>query len=176
MQNSYNLYGENSFEFEIVEVCFCDEEELNKKEIEYIQLFDSYNNGFNETPGGEGRARIVTESERSAMSQRVRGELNPMYGKTGYKNPNSKLTDREVKMIYVYLNSKHNGEYTQQGIADYFHVSRDTIKRIRSLEQHKYLMNYNLESEEAQQLLQEFLIIFKSQPQAKSKCNRLRKV
>lgn len=101
---------------------------------------------------------------------------NPMYGRCGATNPNSRLTDEEVKMIYVYLNSQYNGEYTQQGIADYFGVSRDTIKRIRSLEQHKYLKDFDLQSEEAKLLLDNFLEIFKGQPQAKSKCNRLRKV
>lgn len=40
----------------------------------------------------------------------------------------------------------------------------------------KHLKDFDLESEEASKLLDEFLEIFKSQPQAKSKCNRLRKV
>ena len=178
LQNSYNKYGENSLRFEIIEICnnSISDEELSKKEVDYIKLYNTFNDGFNETPGGEGRSRIVTEEERKQMSIRVLGKNNPMYGRTGSKNPNARLTDKEAKMIYVYLNSNYNGEYTQQGIADYFHVSRDTIKRIRNLKEHKYLKDFNLESEEAKDLLKEFLEIFKNQPQAKSKCNRLRKV
>ena len=40
----------------------------------------------------------------------------------------------------------------------------------------KYLKDFDLEFEEASKWLDEFLEIFKSQPQAKSKYNRLRKV
>lgn len=177
MQNCFNKYGENSFHFEIMNKYEnITEQELNNIEIEQIKLYDTYFNGMNETTGGEGRGRVVTQEERKKMSLRVSGEKNPMYNRYGESNPNSKLTDEESKMIYVYLNSKYNGEYTQQGIADYFHVGRDVIKRIRSLKQHKNLKNFDLESEEAHNLLDKFLEIFKSQPQAKSKCNRLRKV
>ena len=177
LQHSYNKYGEESLRFEIIEVNNnWTEEELANKEIAYIKQYNSFIDGFNETEGGEGRARIVSEEEKAQMSLRVRGNKNPMYGRTGSKNPNARLTDKEAKMIYVYFNSPYNGEYTQQGVADYFHVSRDTIKRIRNLSQHKYLKNFDLSSDEAQELLEEFLNIFKSQPQAKSKCNRLRKV
>ena len=178
LQNSYNKYGENSLVFDIVEECDdnISQEESSLKEIKYIEEFNSFKDGFNETIGGEGRSRVVIDEERLQMSIRVLGDKNPMWGRTGSKNPNSRLSDKEAKMIYVYLNSKYNGVYTQQGIADYFKVSRDTIKRIRNLSQHKYLKDFDLESEEASKLLDEFLEIFKSQPQAKSKCNRLRKV
>lgn len=134
MQYCYNKYGEDSFHIEIIdEFDSITKEELAEKEIEYIRKFDSYYNGMNETTGGEGRGRIVSDEEKRQMSERVKGSKNPMYGRCGATNPNSRLTDEEVKMIYVYLNSNYNGEYTQQGIADYFGVSRDTIKRIRSL-------------------------------------------
>lgn len=177
LQNCYNKYGEQSFHFEILEKRDnITNEELSLLEIDYIKRFDNYFNGMNETTGGDGRGRIVSEEERKKMSERILGEKNPMYGRCGATNPNSRLADEEVKMIYVYLNSQYNGEYTQQGIADYFGVSRDTIKRIRSLEQHKYLKDFDLQSEEAKLLLDNFLEIFKGQPQAKSKCNRLRKV
>lgn len=56
--NSYNYslslafrkYGLENFKFEILELCSI--ENLNEKEIHYIKLFDSFNNGYNSTPGG----------------------------------------------------------------------------------------------------------------------------
>ena len=114
MQRCYNKYGEESFHFEILEKREnITNEELNLLEIKYIKRFDTYYNGMNETTGGDGRGRIVSEEEREQMSKRILGEKNPMYGRCGAKNPNSRLADEEVKMIYVYLNSKYNGEYTQ---------------------------------------------------------------
>jgi hypothetical protein len=36
----------------------CSREELNEKEIYYIQKFDSVNNGYNQVPGGNQRTSI----------------------------------------------------------------------------------------------------------------------
>lgn len=47
LQNCYNLYGEDSLIFEIIEICSI--EEAIKKEYDYINLYKSYDNliGFN---------------------------------------------------------------------------------------------------------------------------------
>jgi hypothetical protein len=50
VQNYYNKYGLP--EFQVLEECI--PELLVEKEIEYIEEFDSYNNGLNLTNGGEG--------------------------------------------------------------------------------------------------------------------------
>jgi len=44
-------YGKEAFSTEILEECL--KEELNEKEIFYIEKFDTYKNGYNETPGGD---------------------------------------------------------------------------------------------------------------------------
>lgn len=43
--------GIENFEFSILEEC--QPEELNEREIYWIQYYDSYNNGYNSTPGGQ---------------------------------------------------------------------------------------------------------------------------
>lgn len=80
LQNSYNKYGENSLVFDIVEECDdnISQEELSLKEIKYIEEFNSFKDGFNETIGGEGRSRVVIDEERLQMSIRVLGDKNPM--------------------------------------------------------------------------------------------------
>lgn len=50
LQKAYEKYGEPS----IHTIEECEQESLYKKEREYIIEFDSYNNGFNSSPGGEG--------------------------------------------------------------------------------------------------------------------------
>ena len=48
-------YGLENFEVKEVEVCSL--EEVNNKEIYWIKYYDSYNNGYNETIGGEGNPK-----------------------------------------------------------------------------------------------------------------------
>lgn len=52
--NAMNKYGKENFYVELLE----DDipiDLLNEKEIEYIELYDSYYNGYNSTKGGDGR-------------------------------------------------------------------------------------------------------------------------
>ena len=54
LQSAWCKYGEVNFEFKIIELC--DKEILDKKEIYYINYFNTQNNmyGYNRTSGGEG--------------------------------------------------------------------------------------------------------------------------
>lgn len=52
LYEAFRKYGIENFEFSILEEC--SEEQLNDKEKFYIQKYNSYNNGYNETLGGEG--------------------------------------------------------------------------------------------------------------------------
>lgn len=54
-------YGEDNFLVETLEEC--DVEKLNEREIYYIAKFDSFNNGYNTTLGGEGKKIIFTDSQ-----------------------------------------------------------------------------------------------------------------
>lgn len=61
LQSSWNKYGENSFEFRIIELC--DEDVLCDREIYYISKFQTQNNilGYNKTSGGDGVRDINQE-------------------------------------------------------------------------------------------------------------------
>lgn len=52
LQNAWNYYGGNNFEWTVREVCVDSYEDLYKLEIQEIAKFDSYNNGYNCTVGG----------------------------------------------------------------------------------------------------------------------------
>lgn len=67
LQNAYNKYGVNSFVFEIIEEC--DKKYIVKREQYYIDLFDSYNNGYNCLPKARSTfGRILTNETRIKMS------------------------------------------------------------------------------------------------------------
>lgn len=58
---------------------------LDQKEIDWIKELNSIHpNGYNLSNGGQG---FLTVEEREQMSERVRGENNPMYGMCGELNP-----------------------------------------------------------------------------------------
>lgn len=57
LYNAMNKYGVENFNIEEVEKVFYTEngKELEEKEQYYIDLYDSYNNGYNATVGGDGK-------------------------------------------------------------------------------------------------------------------------
>ena len=79
LYNAIRLYGLENFSFEIIEECSIDE--LNEREIYYINYFDSYNNGYNSTYGGDGSSGffakinpnilqdIINDLQNSSLSQ-----------------------------------------------------------------------------------------------------------
>ena len=104
LQNSYNKYKEYSFSWTVLE--YCDESELDEREIYWIAYYDTYKNGFNANEGGSGNRGYKRSEEtnkkasesikkfrenasdmRQEFSERMRGENNPMYGRTGSLNP-----------------------------------------------------------------------------------------
>lgn len=52
LQKEFNIYGEENFIFTIEYEDNCTEEEIGIKEQEYIKLYDSYHNGYNQNEGG----------------------------------------------------------------------------------------------------------------------------
>ena len=79
-------YGIDNFIFEVLEECSVDE--LDTKEIEYIKLFNTYNNGYNQTEGGSGsRGQIIKISKN---------DLYEIYDLL----LNSKISQREIAMRF----------------------------------------------------------------------------
>lgn len=70
LYNAMNMYGVNNFYVETLEENI-PLEQLDELEIQYIAQYDSYNNGYNSTPGGDGRIinKINNEEEVLKMAQ-----------------------------------------------------------------------------------------------------------
>lgn len=102
LQNAWNKYGSENFDFSII--FECPEDELDKYEIYYIAVYKSYlpERGYNKTYGGDGgvptdetRLKMSlahigimgTPESKSKQSLKLSGENNPMYGRRGELNP-----------------------------------------------------------------------------------------
>ena len=60
LQRSWNKYGKDNFDMSIIEECSL--EELPEREKYWIKYYDSFNNGFNQTIGGEGNPQLTVET------------------------------------------------------------------------------------------------------------------
>lgn len=102
LQRAWNKYGEENFSWEILELCSVDC--LNEREQYWIDKYDSFNNGFNQTLGGDGlrgyccsdetkkkhaiaSERMWTPERRQEQRDKMLGSSNPMSGKVGELNP-----------------------------------------------------------------------------------------
>ena len=68
LQRAFRKYGLEKFTFEIIEEC--QQSELNDKEIYWVQHYDTFFNGYNQTLGGDGQG--------SGMKERVIGIINDL--------------------------------------------------------------------------------------------------
>ena len=66
IHNAMRKYGKDDFIFEIIERC--PQDIINEREKYWIDFYDSYNNGYNLTIGGEGiKGKVFSEEERENM-------------------------------------------------------------------------------------------------------------
>ena len=66
-------YGIENFIYGIIEEC--DENQLIEKEIHYINLYDTFNNGLNTAPGGESGGNLHSEKTKEKMSLSRKGKI-----------------------------------------------------------------------------------------------------
>lgn len=68
LQNAWNKYGEDNFDFTVLEMCPL--KDLDEKEIYWINFYDCFNNGYNLAEGGLGcRGYKHTEEELQKMRE-----------------------------------------------------------------------------------------------------------
>lgn len=88
-------YGFENFSYEII--IECSQEECLSKEVEYILVYDSYNNGYNSTKGGEDNPSFNQEIVEKRTKQLLENPaINAKLSHKGEENPNALLTEKDV--------------------------------------------------------------------------------
>lgn len=81
LYNAMRKYGVENFTYRLIDVA-SDWQDACKKERFYIAKYNSRDNGYNMTLGGEGQYGLVyTDEMRKARSILSKGEGNPNYGR-----------------------------------------------------------------------------------------------
>ncbi|MDM0746421.1 GIY-YIG nuclease family protein [Clostridium perfringens] len=121
LQNAYNFYGEEFFKFEAIHIC--DElDDLNKLEVYYIYKFNTLEDGYNLTAGGDGSFGFDEESRKKALKLRKMKLLK------------NRGIDKNIiigikKSLTIPTNKLFKNRCSE--IADIFNVSINTVINIR---------------------------------------------
>ncbi len=103
--NAIKKYGWNNFNHEILVDNIPTIEEANKLEIYYINLYDSKNNGYNATLGGDGTKGLKHSDEYcKRLSENRKGEKNPMFNKPSKTAKKVAQIDLQGNIVKVYNN------------------------------------------------------------------------
>ena len=132
LQHAWNKYGEDNFEFTVI--CECDENQLNAREEYYIFELMSYDRrvGYNRTYGGGSglpteetrqkrseiqKIRMSNPEIRKKISEALKGEKNPNYGRTGEKHPlyGTHLSEEQRKRISEANKGENHPMYGRTG-------------------------------------------------------------
>lgn len=143
LQNVFNKYGENDLIFHVIKECKF--EETAELEKYYIQKYNSYEKGFNSTLGGEWGApgRKFSEETLKKMSERVKGEKNPGWGKFGDLNPHSKITKEIASYIFFFTHS--NKKFPRGSRKDFIGKYGITLDIYKKIQQNKTWPNLRKE-------------------------------
>lgn len=68
LQKAYNKYGLDAFSFNILYQEDCDQEQLNKLEEQYIEKYNSYENGYNCNRGGQQHNGFESKLKQSDIN------------------------------------------------------------------------------------------------------------
>lgn len=124
LQKSWNKYGEENFKFYVLEYCNIDE--LDKKEVYYINLYDSLNKtvGYNMKHGGQNGGSFVSEEVRKKMSNSIKKfyEDNPHIKELRSINALRQWSNLETKKKIIGENNgmygKHHTEEAKKKVSE----------------------------------------------------------
>ena len=150
LQNDWNKYGQDYFEFNII--VECEEHKLNELEREYINEYKSCDFGYNMTFGkDENGAEIYTEEAKKKMSEAKKGKHHTeetrkkiSESKMGYNHTeetkkkmsknHSDFSDsknpKALKLICIYPDGTQTDIMTQKELAEYLRINRTTVDKI----------------------------------------------
>ena len=134
LQRAWNKYGENAFQFNILEIC--PQNMLDDRECYYIHLYNTVHRdcGYNLKPGGNGsnpslearknmsEAQLArwTEEFRQEWSLKYTGENNPFYGKHHTEETGQKISEANRRRVWTEESRKKISESSKGRISPNF--------------------------------------------------------
>lgn len=121
LQNSWNKHGEDGFCFYVLE--YCEPNELNEKEIYYIDLYDTTNRslGYNLKSGGQIYS-IYTDEAKQKMSKSVKASYDEALRKKRSEMALKQWENPEIKDKISGKNSywygKHMSDETKKKLSE----------------------------------------------------------
>lgn len=106
--NAIRKWGWNAFELSIIEDGIKNQTELNEKEKYYISFYDSFNNGYNSTEGGDGvtgckntgmYGKVFTEEHRRKLSLSHIGKPSARKGKPHTEEAKAKIREARKRQV-----------------------------------------------------------------------------
>ncbi len=152
LRRAFEKYGLDNFKFEIIIICF--DKDMSKYEKEYIKKYDSYNNGYNLTHGGEEGGffkgcKHTLENVAKIKQHWANYNANPdnmklrsERMKTKYADPKNREEHGKI-MKEAYAHIIAEGRFIKQSK----HISTETKQKIRESIQKYYNtigQSYNL--------------------------------
>lgn len=148
LQNAWNLYGENQFNFQIIELV--EPEMLLDIEQKYLNdLQENKSDYYNINPNSAARLGAKhTDATRKKMSLAKSGKNNPSFGRKHTLERNKKISESHKKQtIYSFINDITNEEFTGI-ISDFikkFNVTNCGVSQLIHLKQ-KYHYGWKLKN------------------------------
>ena len=104
--NAINKWGWDAFECKILIDGITDYDELLRLEKLFIAMFNTYENGYNSTQGGEGtlgskhnKGKVFTDEHRRRLSEAKRGKTSHMKGKKHSEETKVKIREARKKQV-----------------------------------------------------------------------------
>ena len=123
LQKAWNKYGAGDFKFYVLE--YCSEEQLDDKEIYYIQFYNTMNrsNGYNLKSGGQASANYYSSETRQKMSMSIQNSyIDPERRKIQSANAIKQWSNPEIKEKIMGVNNpmygKHHTEEAKQKVSN----------------------------------------------------------
>lgn len=111
LYNAMRKYGKEAFKISLVEEC--DANDVNNREIYYIDKYDTYKNGYNATLGGEGKLtnnyqELVEDFFKSGLSITKYSEEKHIKDLTVRNALNAVNRMEEYRRKYTEYNTRYN--------------------------------------------------------------------
>lgn len=122
LQKSWNKHGEDKFEFHVLE--YCDETELDVREVYYIELYNTTNRdlGYNLKSGGQNGGSVYSEETRKKMSESVKQSYDDYLIEKRRQDALNQWNDIKIKEKHTGINNgmygKHHSEETRNKLRE----------------------------------------------------------